>query len=83
MARCTGGVLGHRQVSDEYLLTAAARGGARLLTFDQDIVQLLATEARRRRHVRVLGGRVSARQGRIVARCSASTSASTRIGLVT
>ena len=55
LACCTGGVVGHRQVTDAYLLTAAVRAGARLLTFDRGISQLLATDAERQRHVLVLG----------------------------
>ena len=55
MARCSGGVVGHRQITDAYLLTAAMRADARLVTFDQGVPQLLATDAERRRHVLVLG----------------------------
>ncbi len=55
MARCTGGVVGHRQITDAYLLTAAMRADARLLTFDQGLPHLLATDTERRRHVLVLG----------------------------
>lgn len=55
LACCTGGVVGHRQITDAYLLTAAVRAGARLLTFDRGITQLLATDAERQRHVLVLG----------------------------
>jgi uncharacterized protein len=55
LACCSGGVVGHRQVTDAYLLTAAVRAGARLLTFDRGIAQLLATDAERQRHVLVLG----------------------------
>ena len=42
---CIGGVVGHRQVTDGYLPTAAVRAGMKLLTFDQGIAQLLATDA--------------------------------------
>jgi uncharacterized protein len=52
---CTGGVVGHRQVTDAYLLSAAIRADMKLLTFDSGITQLLATDAERQRHVRVLG----------------------------
>lgn len=52
---CTGGVVGHRQVTDAILLTAAMRAGARLLTLDAGVRQLLATEAERTRHLTVLG----------------------------
>lgn len=52
---CTGGVVGHRQITDACLLTAALRADARLLTFDPGVPHLLAPNAERRRHVRVLG----------------------------
>jgi uncharacterized protein len=51
---CTGGLFGHRQISDAYLLTQAIRSSARLLTFDGGIVQLLATSEERKQHLRVL-----------------------------
>lgn len=51
---CTGGLYGHRQVSDAFLLTAAARHRCRLLTFDSGIPSLLASDAERQRLVRVL-----------------------------
>jgi toxin-antitoxin system PIN domain toxin len=54
LGRCSGGVLGHRQVTDAYLLTLAIRSEARLVTFDGGIGQLLATPAERQRFVRVL-----------------------------
>lgn len=54
IAHCSGGVVGHRQITDAYLLTAAIRADARLLTFDHGIAQLLATGAERRRHLLVL-----------------------------
>ena len=41
---CTGGVVGHRQITDAYLLTAAVRAGMKLLTFDRGITQRLATD---------------------------------------
>lgn len=47
-------VVGHRQVTDAYLLTLAIRSGTRLITFDGGIGQLLATPAERQRHLRVL-----------------------------
>ena len=46
---CTGGLVGHRQIADAYLLTAAVRHGVKLLTFDTGIMQLLATPAERER----------------------------------
>jgi hypothetical protein len=48
---CTGGLLGHRQVTDAWLLAAAIRHGAQLLTFDTGLAQLLATPQERRRFV--------------------------------
>ncbi len=51
---CSGGLFGHRQITDAYLLTQAIRWGARLLTFDGGIAQLLATPEERKQHLRVL-----------------------------
>lgn len=51
---CSGGLLGHRQVTDAYLLTLAIRAGVRLVTFDGGIGQLLASPAERQRHLRLL-----------------------------
>jgi toxin-antitoxin system PIN domain toxin len=53
-ARCSGGVVGHRQVSDAYLLTAAIRAGMKLLTFDRGVGALLASDAERAAHLEVL-----------------------------
>lgn len=50
---CTGGLRGHRQITDAWLLTLATRHGARLLTFDGVIAQLLATVAERQRHIKI------------------------------
>lgn len=50
---CTGGLLGHRQITDAYLLTLAVRHGAKLVTFDGGIGQLLATAAERERHLQM------------------------------
>ena len=52
-AVCTGGLVGHRQVSDAWLLTAAARAGMKLLTFDTGVRHLLASEEERTRLVSV------------------------------
>jgi toxin-antitoxin system PIN domain toxin len=54
LARCSGGVVGHRQVTDAYLLTAALRAGMKLLTFDSGVAALLATDAERAAHIEVL-----------------------------
>lgn len=51
---CTGGLYGHRQVTDGYLLTLAVRFDMRLVTFDTGIEQLLATPEERKRHLRIL-----------------------------
>lgn len=54
MACCTGGVVGHRQVTDAYLLTAAIRAGMKLLTFDAGVGMLLASDTERKAHVLTL-----------------------------
>ena len=54
LGACTGGLMGHRQITDAYLLTLAIQHQRRLLTFDQGISQLLATPAERSRHLTVL-----------------------------
>ena len=53
-AACTGGILGHRQITDAWLLTAAIRNRMKLLTFDSGIEQLLANAQERSKHVMVL-----------------------------
>ena len=53
-AACTGGILGHRQITDAWLLTAAIRNRMKLLTFDSGIEQLLANAQERGKHVTVL-----------------------------
>lgn len=54
LATCTGGVVGHRQVTDAWLLTIAVQHRMKLLTFDQGVPMLLATEAERQRHLSML-----------------------------
>jgi toxin-antitoxin system PIN domain toxin len=54
MARCSGGVVGHRQVTDAYLLTAAMRAGMKLLTFDRGVGSLLGSDAERAAHIELL-----------------------------
>ena len=51
---CTGGLLGHRQITDAWLLTTAIRHDARLVTFDRGIASLLATQAERTAHLVLL-----------------------------
>ena len=48
-------MVGHRQVTNVYLITAAVRAGMKLLTVDRDIAQLLANDAECQRPVLVLG----------------------------
>ena len=50
-AICTGGLLGHRQITDAWLLATAIRHQARLVTFDAGITSLLATQTERVAHV--------------------------------
>jgi toxin-antitoxin system PIN domain toxin len=54
LARCSGGVVGHRQVTDAYLLAAAMRAGMKLLTFDSGVGSLLASDAERAAHIELL-----------------------------
>jgi toxin-antitoxin system PIN domain toxin len=54
MGWCTGGLLGHRQVTDAWLLALAIRHKAKLLTFDSGIAQLLETPQERQRHLSIL-----------------------------
>ena len=51
---CTGGIVGHRQVTGAYLLTAALCAGMKLLTFDSGVAALLASDAERKAHLVVL-----------------------------
>ena len=48
---CTGGLFGHRQITDAWLLTLAIRHQVKLVTFDGGIDQLLATAAERKHHI--------------------------------
>lgn len=52
---CTGGLLGHRQVTDAWLLATAVHHQCKLVTFDRGIQQLLATPRERLAHLVVLG----------------------------
>jgi uncharacterized protein len=54
LGTCTGGLIGHRQITDAYLLVTAVRAGAKLLTFDSGIRHLLASDEERSRHLLVL-----------------------------
>lgn len=55
LGTCSGGILGHRQITDAWLVTCAARHGSKLVTFDTGIEQLLASPSERTRHLLVLG----------------------------
>ena len=52
---CTGGLLGHRQVTDAYLLALAIKHKCKLVTFDSGLEQLLATPPERRLHIELIG----------------------------
>ena len=54
LGACTGGILGHRQITDAWLLTAAIRSGMMLLTFDTGIQHLLANAQERAKHLTLL-----------------------------
>ncbi len=51
---CTGGVVGHRQITDAYLLTLAIKNKAKFISLDAGVRQLLATELERKRHLVIL-----------------------------
>jgi uncharacterized protein len=51
---CTGGLLGHRQITDAWLLATAIAHQAKLLTFDRGIQTLLATDEERAAHIHLL-----------------------------
>lgn len=53
-AWATLGLVGHRQVTDGYLLSLAAHHGARLATFDTGLPMLLTDPAERERLVAVI-----------------------------
>jgi predicted nucleic acid-binding protein len=47
--------MGHRQVTDAYLLALAIKTCFKLVTFDSGIKQLLGIERERAAHIHVLG----------------------------
>jgi uncharacterized protein len=51
---CTGGIWGHRQITDAWLLSAAIRHGHKLLSFDTGISALLATAQEKEAHLSLL-----------------------------
>lgn len=60
MAVCTGGLFGHRQITDAWLLTAAVRAGMKLVTFDTGIAQLIASPRERGEHLSLMTGKADA-----------------------
>ncbi len=48
---CSGGIVGHRQITDAWLLTTAIANRVKLVTFDHGISSLLATERERTEHL--------------------------------
>ena len=54
LSTCTGGLQGHRQITDAYLLTLAIQNKRQLVTFDSGIGSLLATTDERHKHLLVL-----------------------------
>ena len=53
-AHCTGGLMGHRQVTDAYLLALAVKRKCKLVTFDSGLKQLFATERERSAHIELI-----------------------------
>lgn len=53
LAVCTGGLYGHRQITDAWLLTAAIKSGMKLLTFDAGLPSLLAMRDEWQAHISV------------------------------
>jgi uncharacterized protein len=51
---CTGGIWGHRQITDAWLLSTAIRHGYKLLSFDKGINALLATQLEKDKHLMLL-----------------------------
>ncbi|MFM9879093.1 MAG: TA system VapC family ribonuclease toxin [Burkholderiaceae bacterium] len=54
LSACTGGIVGHRQITDAWLLTLAIRKRLQLLSFDTGLRGLLATDAERSQHLMIL-----------------------------
>lgn len=54
MKHCTGGIVGHRQITDAWLITIAHKARAKLVSFDQRLHTLLATPAERERDLLIL-----------------------------
>jgi uncharacterized protein len=54
LATCTGGLQGHRQITDAWLLSCAVHHGMKLLTLDTGLPALLATQGERAAHTTLL-----------------------------
>lgn len=54
---CTGAILGHRQITDAWLLTTAIMHRVKLATFDAGIAALLANAGERAKHLELLEAR--------------------------
>ncbi len=51
---CTGGIYGHRQITDAWLVCAAVLNECKLVTLDAGVGNLLATAAERTKSIHVL-----------------------------
>ncbi|MGL4232399.1 MAG: TA system VapC family ribonuclease toxin [Casimicrobium sp.] len=54
LKHCTGGVVGHRQITDAWLVTLAHHASAKLVSFDKRLHTLLATASERERDLVIL-----------------------------
>jgi uncharacterized protein len=54
LKHCTGGVVGHRQITDAWLITLAHHAGAKFVSFDQRLHTLLARATERERDLVIL-----------------------------
>jgi uncharacterized protein len=54
LKHCSGGVVGHRQITDAWLLAIAHHADAKLVSFDKRLHTLLASESERKRDLIVL-----------------------------
>lgn len=54
LGTCTGGIFGHRQITDAWLLTAAIHNNMKLVTFDAGIAHLLGSAQERAKHLVIL-----------------------------
>jgi uncharacterized protein len=54
LTACSGGIVGHRQITDAWLLTLAIRNRLQLVSFDSGLRGLLASDAERSQHLMIL-----------------------------